>query len=199
MASFDFASLRSGRTGECSQTVRPERSGAPAKRSRRTPLASRRRAPTPRPSHRRHRPRHAPTVSVKSRKYMDIFLLMGQSNMAGRGLLEDVEPIRDERIRVFQDGRTGWLRPPPCASSLNPRFGRRCCGSRRSLWRRVAGGYGGWVTVAPSGWWVSGSAPTRSYSERMGLTASHRQRIVSERLVHGAVAAPQQNPSKKTR
>ena len=37
---------------------------------------------------------------------MDIFLLMGQSNMAGRGLLEDVEPIRDERIRVFRDG--GW-------------------------------------------------------------------------------------------
>ena len=36
---------------------------------------------------------------------MDIFLLMGQSNMAGRGLLEDVEPIRDERIRVFEDGR----------------------------------------------------------------------------------------------
>ena len=35
---------------------------------------------------------------------MDIFLLMGQSNMAGRGLLEDVEPIRHERIRVFQDG-----------------------------------------------------------------------------------------------
>ena len=35
---------------------------------------------------------------------MDIFLLMGQSNMAGRGLLEDVEPIRNERIRVFQDG-----------------------------------------------------------------------------------------------
>ena len=35
---------------------------------------------------------------------MHIFLLMGQSNMAGRGLLEDVEPIRDERIRVFQDG-----------------------------------------------------------------------------------------------
>ena len=37
---------------------------------------------------------------------MDIFLLMGQSNMAGRGLLEDVETIRDERICVFQDG--GW-------------------------------------------------------------------------------------------
>ena len=34
---------------------------------------------------------------------MDVFLLMGQSNMAGRGLLEEVEPIRDERIRVFQD------------------------------------------------------------------------------------------------
>ena len=36
---------------------------------------------------------------------MDIFLLMGQSNMAGRGLLEDVEPIRNDRIRAFQDGR----------------------------------------------------------------------------------------------
>lgn len=35
---------------------------------------------------------------------MDVFLLMGQSNMAGRGLLEEVEPIRDERIRVFRDG-----------------------------------------------------------------------------------------------
>ncbi len=37
---------------------------------------------------------------------MDIFLLMGQSNMAGRGLLEDVEAIRDERIRMFLD--SGW-------------------------------------------------------------------------------------------
>ena len=36
---------------------------------------------------------------------MEIFLLMGQSNMAGRGLLEDVEPIRNDRIRAFQDGR----------------------------------------------------------------------------------------------
>ena len=35
---------------------------------------------------------------------MDIFLLMGQSNMAGRGLPEDVEPIRNEHIHVFQDG-----------------------------------------------------------------------------------------------
>ena len=43
---------------------------------------------------------------------MDIFLLMGQSNMAGRGLLEDVEPIRDERIRVFQDGRWTMAEEP---------------------------------------------------------------------------------------
>ncbi len=43
---------------------------------------------------------------------MDIFLLMGQSNMAGRGLLEDVEPIRDERIRVFQDGRWAVAEEP---------------------------------------------------------------------------------------
>lgn len=43
---------------------------------------------------------------------MDIFLLMGQSNMAGRGLLEDVEPIRDERISVFQDGRWAVAEEP---------------------------------------------------------------------------------------
>ncbi|MDE0030639.1 MAG: sialate O-acetylesterase [Deltaproteobacteria bacterium] len=43
---------------------------------------------------------------------MDIFLLMGQSNMAGRGLLDDVEPIRDERIRVFQDGRWAVAEEP---------------------------------------------------------------------------------------
>ena len=43
---------------------------------------------------------------------MDIFLLMGQSNMAGRGLLEDVEPIRDERIRAFQDGRWTMAEEP---------------------------------------------------------------------------------------
>ena len=60
-------------------------------------------------------------------------------------------------------------RPPREALSVTRRSGRRCCGSRRSLWRRVAGG---WVTVAPSGWWVSGSPPPRSYSERMSLSAS---------------------------
>ena len=50
---------------------------------------------------------------------MDIFLLMGQSNMAGRGLLEDVEPIRDERIRVFQDGR--WPSPKsPYTTTVPP-------------------------------------------------------------------------------
>ena len=43
---------------------------------------------------------------------MDIFLLMGQSNMAGRGLLEDVEPIRDERIRAFQDDRWTMAEEP---------------------------------------------------------------------------------------
>ncbi len=43
---------------------------------------------------------------------MDIFLLMGQSNMAGRGLLEDVEPILDERIHAFQDGRWAMAEEP---------------------------------------------------------------------------------------
>lgn len=39
---------------------------------------------------------------------LNIFLLMGQSNMAGRGILGDVEPIEDDRIHSFQDGC--WIR-----------------------------------------------------------------------------------------
>ena len=35
---------------------------------------------------------------------MKAFLLMGQSNMAGRGNIEDVETIRDEKIKVFRMG-----------------------------------------------------------------------------------------------
>jgi hypothetical protein len=38
---------------------------------------------------------------------MDIFLLIGQSNMAGRGRLEEVAAIRDPRIRMFRDNE--WL------------------------------------------------------------------------------------------
>lgn len=37
-----------------------------------------------------------------------IFLLMGQSNMAGRGDLGDLPPIEDDSIRMFRDGE--WLR-----------------------------------------------------------------------------------------
>lgn len=35
---------------------------------------------------------------------MKAFLLMGQSNMAGRGNLDEVELIRDERIKAFRMG-----------------------------------------------------------------------------------------------
>jgi len=37
-----------------------------------------------------------------------IFLLMGQSNMAGRGEMDALPPITDERIRMWRDGE--WLR-----------------------------------------------------------------------------------------
>jgi hypothetical protein len=43
---------------------------------------------------------------------MWIFLLMGQSNMAGRGLLGDIEPIRDERIRVLDEGEWHTAKEP---------------------------------------------------------------------------------------
>ena len=35
---------------------------------------------------------------------MKAFLLMGQSNMAGRGNIDDVETIRNEKIKVFRMG-----------------------------------------------------------------------------------------------
>ena len=38
----------------------------------------------------------------------DIMLLIGQSNMAGRGLPNEVDPVVDERIEMFRDGQ--WQR-----------------------------------------------------------------------------------------
>ena len=35
---------------------------------------------------------------------MKAFLLMGQSNMAGRGFVDEVETIKDERIKTFRMG-----------------------------------------------------------------------------------------------
>ena len=32
------------------------------------------------------------------------FLLVGQSNMAGRGFRDEVEPIQNKRIRVLRNG-----------------------------------------------------------------------------------------------
>ena len=38
----------------------------------------------------------------------DIMLLIGQSNMAGRGLPNEVDSVADERIEMFRDGQ--WQR-----------------------------------------------------------------------------------------
>lgn len=41
------------------------------------------------------------------RNQLKVFLLAGQSNMAGRGDLDDIEPIRNPNILMFRDGE--WL------------------------------------------------------------------------------------------
>ena len=38
---------------------------------------------------------------------LSIFLLIGQSNMAGRGRLEEVSALQDPQIFMFRDGR--WI------------------------------------------------------------------------------------------
>ena len=43
---------------------------------------------------------------------MKSILLIGQSNMAGRGYLEDVSPILDERIMVLKNGRWQMMDEP---------------------------------------------------------------------------------------
>ena len=40
------------------------------------------------------------------------FLMIGQSNMAGRGFLKDVPPIRDERIKMLRNGRWQVMTEP---------------------------------------------------------------------------------------
>lgn len=42
----------------------------------------------------------------------EIFLLIGQSNMAGRGQLEEVPPLSHEHIRMFRDGEWRPAREP---------------------------------------------------------------------------------------
>jgi hypothetical protein len=44
---------------------------------------------------------------LKMKEQLDIFLLIGQSNMAGRGRLDEVEVLRDPRILVFRQGQ--WM------------------------------------------------------------------------------------------
>ncbi len=43
---------------------------------------------------------------------MHIFLLIGQSNMAGRGNLEDVKPIQHPQILMFRDGQWQQAKEP---------------------------------------------------------------------------------------
>ena len=48
------------------------------------------------------------------------FLLIGQSNMAGRGYIEEVEPIQNSRIKVLRNGRwQGMYVPVNCDRSFS--------------------------------------------------------------------------------
>ena len=49
---------------------------------------------------------------------MDIFLLIGQSNMAGRGELDEVAPLRHPNIRMFRDGQ--WVTAESPLHTDNP-------------------------------------------------------------------------------
>lgn len=40
------------------------------------------------------------------------FLMVGQSNMAGRGFLKDVPPICNERIKMLRNGRWQIMTEP---------------------------------------------------------------------------------------
>ena len=43
---------------------------------------------------------------------MKSILLVGQSNMAGRGFMTEVEPIINERIKVLKNGRWQFMEEP---------------------------------------------------------------------------------------
>lgn len=43
---------------------------------------------------------------------MKSILLIGQSNMAGRGFIEDVPPIYNERINMLRNGRWQMMAEP---------------------------------------------------------------------------------------
>lgn len=40
------------------------------------------------------------------------FLMLGQSNMAGRGFIKEVQPIYNERIQMLRNGRWQMMTEP---------------------------------------------------------------------------------------
>lgn len=63
------------------------------------------------------------------------FLLIGQSNMAGRGFLKDVPPIRDERIKMLRNGRWQVMTEP--VNYDRPFAGVGLSASFALAWRRT--------------------------------------------------------------
>ena len=51
------------------------------------------------------------------------FLMIGQSNIAGRGFLKDVPPIYDEHIKMLRNGRWQTMVEPINYDRLNAGIG----------------------------------------------------------------------------
>ena len=46
------------------------------------------------------------------KKVVKSFLMLGQSNMAGRGFIHEVDPIYNERIQMLRNGRWQMMTEP---------------------------------------------------------------------------------------
>jgi hypothetical protein len=62
------------------------------------------------------------------------FLMIGQSNMAGRGFLKDVHPIYDERIKMLRNGR--WQNMTEPINYDRPTSGASLAASFAAAWRK---------------------------------------------------------------
>ena len=134
----------------------------------------------PRPGRRRSARRRAPCGAARSTRRIPCIRPSGRSRCA-RGSAAGSRSQSRSRLPGPRGRRRGRETLGPVAAFLQ----------KGAVQHRGLSGSG----VAPYG----ADAVIFRESEPDGVPASHRRRIVSERLVHGAVAAPQRNLSKITR
>ena len=103
------------------------------------------------------------------------FLLIGQSNMAGRGFLKDVAPIHDERIKMLRNGRWQVMAEP--INYDRPFSGVGPAASFALAWCRAYSGEIGLIPCADGGSSLDEWAPGGALFDHAVMQSRLAQRV----------------------